>query len=121
MKINIRLICYIIFFSIVFASVVNYFSPTITFAGLVDKWFLISLILLLIGASLFVIQGGFFNGLIFSFKRFTNRMTKLGEYATELDQQSEYVENVEFQVTIPLLAASAIQLIFIFICSFIMI
>lgn len=118
MKKNTWLTCYIILFSIVLAVLINTFSSAPTFAGLLDKWFLISLILLLISASLFVIQGGFFNGLIFSFKRFTNRMTKLGQYATELDRQSEYVEDIEFPAISPLLAASAIQLLFLLVYSF---
>ena len=118
MKKHLRLTFYIILSSIIGAAILNLFSSAPSLLNLLDRWFLISMVLLIIGASLFVVQGGFFNGLIFSFKRFTNRMTKQGQYASEFDHGSEMVEDMHFSITMPFLLAGIIQLFITFVWSF---
>lgn len=77
----------------------------IIFLTLINSIFLISLAFTIVGASLFVVQGGLFNGIAYSFKRFFARVTKNGAYAFELDGDLEFVNAPSYTFTYPLLLA----------------
>jgi len=77
----------------------------ITFLTIIDNIFLTSLTSTIVGASLVVVQGGLFNGIAYSFKRFFARVTKNGVYAFELDGDLEYVHAPTYTFTYPLLLA----------------
>ncbi|WP_377889603.1 DUF3899 domain-containing protein [Alkalihalobacillus sp. R86527] len=71
-----------------------------------DILFMIALAMLLIGAALHVIQTGFFDGIVYSFKRFLRNSTKhqmIEEDKSELSYKLEY----DNPVTYPILIAGA--------------
>ncbi len=86
----------------------------------VNRLFIVSLLLLSAGGSLFVLQGGMFNGIIFGFKRFFHRMSKVGEYTREFDPQSDLVEPFHFSATVPLLFSGGILFLLTLVVSFIL-
>ncbi|WP_342590342.1 DUF3899 domain-containing protein [Cytobacillus eiseniae] len=48
-----------------------------------NSLFFIALLLLMIGGILVVLKGGLFDGILYSFKQFYKRTSKLEEYVTE--------------------------------------
>ncbi|WP_347550737.1 DUF3899 domain-containing protein [Pseudalkalibacillus hwajinpoensis] len=75
-----------------------------------DLLFMISLGMLLMGASLHVVQTGFFDGIVYSFKRYFRSNTKhqmIEEDKTELGYQLNYNN----PITYPLLIAGGFWII----------
>ncbi|MFF3103447.1 DUF3899 domain-containing protein [Viridibacillus arvi] len=109
-------ICMLI--SIVLSVVFIYvFGQTNIFLSILNNLFIIASILLIIGGGFFVLQGGFFNGITYSFKRFFSRITRLGEYATAIDGDVEYTSVFSSDYTYPILIAGGIQFILVLIIS----
>ncbi|WP_338030770.1 DUF3899 domain-containing protein [Cytobacillus citreus] len=50
--------------------------------------FFIGLLLLMIGGALFVLKGGMFDGMIYSFRRFYKHTSKLEQYVSEQTGES---------------------------------
>ncbi|MGB8000229.1 MAG: DUF3899 domain-containing protein [Anaerobacillus sp.] len=76
----------------------------ISLQTLADVLFMIALAMLLIGAALHVVQTGFFDGIVYSFKRYFKSSTKhqmIEEDQTELRYQLNY----DNPITYPLLIA----------------
>ncbi|EWH31006.1 MULTISPECIES: DUF3899 domain-containing protein [Lysinibacillus] len=93
---------------IVSLSFILFLHQPITFLTLINNIFLVSLTSTITGASLVVVQGGLFNGITYSFKRFFARVTKNGVYAFELDGDLEFVHAPSCNFTYPLLLAGII-------------
>lgn len=91
-------------------------SPLLHFS---NTLFLISLLLLMAGASLWVLQGGMFDGFISSFKRFFERTNKAGMYAAELDRGKEFRGSYRFGLTYPLLLSGGVLFLISYAGSFI--
>ncbi|MGE5703946.1 MAG: DUF3899 domain-containing protein [Clostridia bacterium] len=71
----------------------------------VDYIALGSLLMLMVGGACFVLEGGMFNGIIYSLKLFYYRTSKLGEYVEEQEKESDvgFVAPFRFRFTRPLL------------------
>jgi hypothetical protein len=90
-----------------------------TVRSFIDAWFLISLITFIIAAAMYIIEGGFFHGITYSFKRFFRKMTKQGQYATELyGDTDDVIDPISFTITKPLFLASTLQLVITIIVSY---
>ncbi|MCA0987807.1 DUF3899 domain-containing protein [Guptibacillus algicola] len=71
--------------------------------GASDILFMIALAMLLIGAALHVVQTGFFDGIVYSFKRFIKSSTKhqmIEEDKSELSYKLEYNNPVTYPILI---------------------
>ena len=90
------------------AAVLGLCGNAFTLLAFVNKLFLCSLVLLIAGGSLFVLQGGVLNGMLYSFKRFFNRTTKVGEYTKRFDSSKELVDPFHFSLTVPLLLSGGV-------------
>lgn len=90
-------------------------SPLLHFS---NTLFLISLLLLMVGASLWVLQGGMFDGFIYSFKRFFERTNKAGMYAAEIDRGNEFKGSYRFGITYPLLLSGGFLFLAAYAVSF---
>jgi len=111
-------ICMLI--SIVLSVVFIYvFGQTNVVLSILNNLFIIASILLIIGGGFFVLQGGLFNGITYSFKRFFSRITRLGEYATAIDGDVEYTSVFSSDYTYPILIAGGIQFILVLLISII--
>ena len=83
-------------------------NQSLTMLTLINHTFLVSLACTSIGAALFVVQGGLFNGIAYSFKRFFARVSKNGAYAYELDGNLEFTQAPTYSFTYPLLLAGTL-------------
>lgn len=70
---------------------------------LLNNLFLTSMLLLIIGGSLFLLEGGFFNIVIYGFKKFYQKFSPVGRYVTEKTNQNNKVVSFEFTSTNSLL------------------
>ncbi|HEU5139084.1 MAG TPA: DUF3899 domain-containing protein [Bacillales bacterium] len=62
----------------------------VSFLSAINSASLASLILIIVGASMLVVQGGFFNGISYSFKRFYRKSLKSTEgFEDEVDDNEE--------------------------------
>jgi hypothetical protein len=55
------------------------------FTSFINYLFMISLLLIIVGGTLFVIQGGLFTAINYSFKKVFKRITRKGKYIAELE------------------------------------
>lgn len=83
-------------------------SHTVALLTMINYMFMLSLACTIVGGSLFVVQGGFFNGIGYSFKRFFARVSKNGAYAYELDGNLEFIQAPTYSFTYPLLLAGTL-------------
>ncbi|WP_044748682.1 DUF3899 domain-containing protein [Bacillus alveayuensis] len=78
------------------------FQADASLLAFINISFLFSLLLLIVGGFLFVYEGGFFNGLIYSYRRL-RRLTKIGKYMAQFDDlDDEPVVPKTFSVTKPI-------------------
>ncbi|HET7629716.1 MAG TPA: DUF3899 domain-containing protein [Bacillales bacterium] len=109
----------IVLFSLILAAMfatVN--SSEWSLLSVINAAFLASLLLLIVGASLFVISGGFFNAIVYSFRRFFRKGTKMGKLL-EGDDEDDIPKPVSFSITYPLLIVGGILFIVTMILSYI--
>lgn len=66
---------------------------------LLNNLFLTSLLLLMIGGILFLLEGGFFNIIIYGFKKFYHNFSTVGRYVAEETDQTDDVASFEFAST----------------------
>ncbi|KKO53492.1 DUF3899 domain-containing protein [Paenibacillus sp. DMB20] len=91
------------------------------FMELVNLLSIISLLLLMAGAFMLVLQGGLFNGFLHSCRRFIEHSTKQGEYASRFHREGKrWKEWGKFRLTYPLLLSGGILFIFTYVCSILM-
>lgn len=104
---------------LVFALAIQFFYQEPFSAGsLIDGLSTISLIFFCAGLSIFVYQGGFFDGMIYSFKRFARslRNKKFGENDAEAPLTEFKHHGKRFSITWPLIFDS----LFLFIVPFVL-
>ncbi|GAA0606042.1 hypothetical protein GCM10009001_24130 [Virgibacillus siamensis] len=85
---------------------------TFTLLAIVNATFLVSLLYLIIGSALFLVQSGFFNGITYSFKRFFRRTRKIDEMIYEVNPEAEEESYLpkehHFPIAYPILASGSI-------------
>ncbi|KAB7704987.1 DUF3899 domain-containing protein [Bacillus aerolatus] len=108
---------------IIISSAVFSLFSSIFFKNFLDYAFLFSLLCVTAGACLFVIEGGFFSGISYSFKNF-RKSTKEGRYIAEFDHldktgniHEEHAKKKRFKWTYPLLAGGGLILIATFVIA----
>ncbi len=94
--------------------------------SLLDSLFILGIVFVVIGAFLYIIQGGFFNGIIYSLKRFRSS-TKQGKFISQfddLDETKEVHEEFEikrsFALTRPFLFIGGFALILSFVLTYLL-
>lgn len=74
---------YIILISLGISFIATSFTNGDKWIDFINSLFFISIILLMLGGILVVLKGGMFDGIIYSFRRFYRRTSKLENYITE--------------------------------------
>jgi hypothetical protein len=104
-KYSLLLIGLLLFFSII----VPFFQSEPYHIALVNNFFAVGMLFLCLGAFLFIMEQGFFNGISYAFKRF-RKNTKKGKYVSQFDDLDETKEIYEeynvkrsYSITKPLL------------------
>lgn len=108
---------------VILSLLLTYFLyRTFTILVLVNTFFMTGLFCFLIGIVLFLIQGGSFNGITYSFKRFFKRTTRTGEMLREVtpeeEEESYLPKERYFSLTYPLLLTGGILSIVSLITAF---
>lgn len=96
----------IIFLITIFLTLIllKYKFQSWTMIAFIDAITIASLVLIIIGSFLFVIEGGFFSSITYSFRRFYKRTSKKWQMLNETEEDGEYyVEKQSFSITVPLL------------------
>jgi hypothetical protein len=89
--------------ALILALIVTIIQGDVSLLSFINTSFLLSLPLLILGGFLFVYEGGFFNGLIYSYRRL-RRSTKMGKYVAQFDNlDDEPVVPKNFSVTKPII------------------
>lgn len=106
-----------------FSALLSLFSA-VFLRGFVDYAFLSALFCTTIGAFLFVLEGGFFQAIRFSFKNY-RKTTKEGKYIAKFDNlddtrelYEEQSQNKPYKWTSPLLAGGGFMMIVTLIIAF---
>ncbi|WP_042353769.1 DUF3899 domain-containing protein [Bacillus rubiinfantis] len=114
----IRRVGIIILLALLLALTGSVFSSHGVWRSFQSALFLIALIYLMAGGTLLVLKGGMFNGILFSFRQFYKRTSKLEEYVgqqTKTINKTVKKDGLTFSLTAPLLYSGVI----IFIASLI--
>ena len=69
--------------SLVLSAITSVLLSQGTWTKFIHYLFFISLLFLILGSSLFVLKGGMFNGIIYSFTIFYRKISKVEEYVSE--------------------------------------
>lgn len=97
---------------------------TFTLLAIVNATFLVSLLYLVFGAALFLVQSGFFNGITYSFKRFFRRTKKIDEMIYEsnpqLEEESYLPKEHYFPIAYPILTSGGILFVITLVIAFTM-
>jgi hypothetical protein len=88
---------------VLLALIITLIQGNFSLLNLINNSFLLSLPLLMIGGFLYVYEGGFFNGIAYSYRRL-RRSTKMGKYVAQFDNLDEQpVVPKSFSVTKPMI------------------
>ncbi|WP_180955206.1 DUF3899 domain-containing protein [Peribacillus deserti] len=108
MNYNIKRLSILMGLNILASVVFAFFGENSYFISFMNSLFLIGLLYIVIGAFLFVVQGGFFNGIIFSMKNFL-KLDRLGAYVAQFDdtdlKKTGYPSQKSYSLTLPFFAA----------------
>jgi len=74
-------------------------SPSFNWITFWDFMFILSLLLLIVGASMYIIQVGFFNVFIINVRSFMKKVDHIENMANQVEQKSD--ESTFFSVAIP--------------------
>jgi hypothetical protein len=86
MKIHMKRALYLTIISTLSGSLLLLFTANQNlFTSFINNLFMISLVLIIVGGTLFVIQGGLFTAINYSFKRVYKSITRKGKYLKELE------------------------------------
>lgn len=111
----------VIFFGTVLLSISlsYYMVHPINLLTWVNILFYCSLLLTIIGGAMLVLQGGFFNGIVRSFKRFLQKSNRLKQVLDEIEGTREDVSpyRITFTLTIPFIFTGTLLLLFSIIFS----
>lgn len=115
-----RLNIYIILGTLFLSTLVSYyFNHSFTKLTWVNTLFSVSLILTLFGGAMLVIQGGFFNGIIRSFRLFFQKTDPVNQVLEEIEGKRKETNPypLTFTLTFPLVYSGVSLLIFSIIFS----
>jgi hypothetical protein len=88
--------------TLLLALILTMIQGNVSLLTFINISFLFSLPLLILGGFLFVYEGGFFNGLIYSYRRLRHS-TKMGKYVAQFDNlDNEPIVPKAFSVTKPI-------------------
>ena len=73
----------LIVISIFISLICSFFGYGENWINFINQLFFISILLLMAGGTLFVLKGGMFDGMIYSFRRFYRRTSKLEGYVSD--------------------------------------
>lgn len=106
--------------ALILSSISVLIFPGVPFiVTLINRTFMLSLIMLMIGGAFFVLEGGMFNAIITSFKQFFKRMSKTREWIdSQTFEDHDDPVSFSFGMTKPLLLAGGLLFIITFIWSF---
>jgi uncharacterized integral membrane protein len=86
MKLHLKRALYIVLFSTIISGLMLLLARNENlFTSFINYLFMISLLLIIVGGILFVIQGGLFTAINYSFKRVYKRISRKGKYLAELE------------------------------------
>jgi hypothetical protein len=115
-----RLNIYVILGTVFFSTLVSYyFNHSFNKLVWINTLFSFSLILTLIGGAMLVIQGGFFSGIIRSFKLFFWKTNPIKQVLEDIEGKREDTNPylLTFTLTFPLLFSGTLLLLFSIIFS----
>ncbi|ASN06681.1 DUF3899 domain-containing protein [Virgibacillus necropolis] len=98
-----------------FSTFISFLTDySINLLGWVNSLFYCSLLLTIVGGAMLVIQGGFFNGMIRSSKRFFQKSNPVVRVLQDSEGTKEDIRpySVSFTLTSPFLLAGSILLVF---------
>ncbi|WP_226676630.1 DUF3899 domain-containing protein [Rossellomorea aquimaris] len=85
--------------------------------SIIDSLFVIGIVYVSLGALLYIFEKGFFNGIVYAFKRFRNS-TKQGKYISQFDElddtkeaHEEFTAKRSYSITTSLLTFGALTLV----------
>ncbi|WP_409291816.1 DUF3899 domain-containing protein [Peribacillus sp. SCS-37] len=94
--------------AILLSAVFAFFGAYKYSTSFLNALFFIGLFLVMAAAFLFVVEGGFFNGIIFSMKNFL-KLDRLGAYVAQFDTEeldkTGYPVNRKYSLTLPFFLA----------------
>ncbi|MBA2872115.1 cell division protein FtsB [Anoxybacillus calidus] len=106
--------------TLLLALILTIIQGDVSLLTFINISFLLSLPLLMLGGFLFVYEGGFFNGLIYSYRRL-RRSTKMGKYVAQFDHlDHESVVPMTFSVTKPIFFSGLLIFLFTLIIAYFM-
>jgi hypothetical protein len=106
--------------TLLLALIVTMIQGDVSLLTFINTSFLLSLPLIMLGGFLFVYEGGFFNGLIYSYRRL-RRSTKMGKYVAQFDNlDNEPVVPKTFSVTKPIFFSGLLIFLFTLIVAYLM-
>lgn len=80
-----------------------------TLLALVNAVSMASLLLVIVGAILFVVGGGFFYGIAYSFRRFFKKTSKSWQMLDEIEKDEEFRPTTHsFSMTVPFLVVGGV-------------
>jgi hypothetical protein len=120
MHLQIKRALYLILISTLISSLIVLFSTHDNlFISFINFLFMISLVLVIVGGTLFVIQGGLFTAINYSFKRVYKRISRKGKYVAELEGDNTNDEDVK-RLKFKYMPAIIIAGVFLFIVSMVL-
>ncbi|MBW3111961.1 MULTISPECIES: DUF3899 domain-containing protein [Bacillaceae] len=94
--------------------------------SIIDSLFVIGIVYVSLGALLYIFEKGFFNGIVYAFKRFRNS-TKQGMYISQFDElddtkeaHEEFTVKRSYSITKSLLTLGAFTLVLSVILSYLL-
>ncbi|MGM0753460.1 MAG: DUF3899 domain-containing protein [Bacillota bacterium] len=115
-RINFFYILTLLFFIIAFGAAILQGKNLLL--SIIDSLFIIGITYAVIGALLYIIQKGFFNGIVYALKRF-RKSTKQGKYISQFDDldetkdaHEEYGHKRSYSITKSFLIVGTFSLVF---------
>jgi hypothetical protein len=115
-----RIYIYVILGTLFLSTLVSYyFNDSINKLVWINTLFSFSLLITLLGAAMLVIQGGFFSGIIRSFRLFFQKTNPIKQVLEEIEGKREETSPylLTFTLTFPLLYSGVLLLLFSIIFS----
>ncbi|OZM58255.1 hypothetical protein CIB95_01400 [Lottiidibacillus patelloidae] len=117
MKIQLKRALYLTIISTLLGSLFLLFTANENlFTAFINNLFMISLVLIIVGGTLFVIQGGLFTAINYSFKRVYKSITRKGKYLAELEGENTNDNEIK-RLSFTYMPAMIISGIFLFIVT----
>lgn len=111
---------YILLGTLFLSTLVSFFTHSFSLLVWINTLFNFSLLLTIIGAAMLVIQGGFFNAIIRSFRIFFRKINPMNHVLEEIEgkkEESTTYPMTSFRLTLPLVVSGFALLFFSIIFS----